>query len=164
MREQMEEAKTFEPQDLGAQVSWRLEEQKQAQDSWANDSNGHDCDLSDVNYQSSQFELPKPNEGHTTANKYLGGSPDRDDIGTRQPSNGPADSPDVLIIKQNREEHKAVKPPALDFLDWDERRKGESLKEGKELSSPNYASKPAIRDLSDVTQSYRNDSSAVTDV
>ena len=39
--------------------------------------------------------------------------------------------------------------------------------EGKEGSSPNYASKPAIRDISDVTQSYRNDNtntSALTDV
>ena len=43
------------------------------------------------------------------------------------PTNGPEDSPDVLIKKKNREqaeERKAVKPPALDFDDWDEQRKG----------------------------------------
>ena len=119
MREQMEQAKTFEPQDQRAQVSWRFEEQKLEES-----ENDYDCDLSDVNYQSAQIDIPKPHENQVTAKKYLGESPD---AGTRMPTNGPEDSPDVLIKKKNREqaeERKAIKPPALDFDDWDEQRKG----------------------------------------
>ena len=100
MREEMQKQtpKTFEPQDNQNQVSWRFEEQKLEEEEGVNDSN---CDMSDVNYQSSHIDIPKPNEAHTTAKKYFVESPEADD---GQPTLENQESPDVLIKKKNREQ------------------------------------------------------------